>query len=385
MRRIRGLPSGALLLVAPGICLGLLFLANIVQGTVTAPRSSGLTDIAYALHLTDTPPEPTPYPLMRDLTSLVLFFILGLTVWVVHVQWKRMERAIPEMLESGAISSEAENLQKIRELMVRANAKLKKQGALGGLYVLAAVLIMLFIIIGELRSGIFEVIADRSLSEEDRLQVALEAYGSWWAGFPNHLLGGVSYFLLGTIGVYVILLQNAVGFVCIQLVWRMRNLRFGIDRFDGDGAGGWSPIGRVLSTVYLSLLFHAFGISLVLFIVMGRNGWPFAAALLAIWAGVAPTYVFFPLWVFRRAMRYEKEEAVRQYLTGARSLLDASDEVSGSDQVVYEALARNGAASIRKIRTIPLRPAELYGAIFGQLLPISAVMLEVYLTVSRGS
>lgn len=380
-------PAWGLVLI-PAFAL-LLLLANVMQGTLGPfPNGDGLKDVAYAMHFVDAPPESMTYPLTRDIVSAVLFLLVVLTVVVVHLQWQRMKAAVPKLLESRAFIGDPEgdssaehqpDMTRIRALVDDTNARLKSVGDLSGVALIVALGAMAGIVFGLRTVGVFRILAPRDAVASAQADFANALYQNWWASLDN-VPGLFVYGLIGIVGIYIIVLQNVVGYYMVRFVIRLArdDVRLGIDPYNRDGVAGWAGVSGVLATVYVSLIMHALGLSLIVFII-GFEGVAWIAGLLLLWIVVTPIYVFVPLVIFRRRIGRAKEEAIQVYLDRADGNLAKQDDWS----TAREAMVMSGVASLRSLPDLPLSVSQRVTSVLVILLPVGVSAIELWLAIGR--
>ena len=365
-------------LLAIPLFFAVLMAANGLQGTIGTVQDieRGVSDIAYALHLTSVPPPLAPYTLARDMTSWVIFAIVAASIPMIHLQWARMRDAIPMLQSTGALLETSE----VSSSVEWTNLRFGIWGNRRRFTLAISVVLIVLIVIGVQRRGVFRVLAPRDSPELARTLFADAAYSGWWAGRSNPL-GLVTYIVLAVVGVYAIAAQNIVGFVLTKWVWRLRKVtQFGVDPFSEDGVSGWSGAGRVLTTVYVSLFMHGLGLSLIVFIV-GREGVLWIITLLLLWLVVTPTYVFVPLFAISRGMTKAKRSILSSYIAEASAAL--AKMPPGIERVKAEATIREGVSSIQSLRTVPLsRQILLFSAVLVQIVPVVATGVELWIATS---
>lgn len=369
------------ILLAP-LFASLIVLANAVQGTLGQfPDGDGLRDVAYALHISTDPVESMTYPLSRDVVSLVLFIIIVATIYIVHKQWNQMHTLFPRLFTTGAFIPTTANIAVARDAVSSANGRFESVGRIAGAAtMLTSVVVIALVLFGLREVGIFRILAPRADPSVVRDVFADDLYLNWWASLDS-FPGWVAYGIIGVVGLYVIILQNVVGVLCINVIFALKkgNFKVGIDRYNRDGVAGWSALSELLTTVYLSLFLHAFALSLIIFII-GFEGIAWIVGLLVLWIVVTPIYTYFPLAFFGQGMRKARKQVIDDYIAGASP---ARDRITNVEPMVEQAIAAH-VAGLRRIRVIPLRKSQILTGVFLlQLLPLVAAGLEIWLQLNR--
>ncbi|MGA2471848.1 MAG: hypothetical protein ABSG64_14300 [Solirubrobacteraceae bacterium] len=281
--------------------------------------------IAFGTHGVSSPPN---FPLVRDVVSMWFGAVVLYTCLLVHKQWQLMARFIPDLESSGAIRSlrrpipglpRVAQIWRIGEsdpkddavnmVVRRIDAYLRLVERAAPFVAFGAAVAAFLLILGE-EPNIFSVFAPSNLHGGGRAAWLDAAYSSWWAG-TGHPIGCVLYFLVATLGIYIIVMQNLVGVACVYFVCVLPHIaRFSADWGNADGHFGWRPAATAFRTVYWSLLVH--GVTLaVLLVALGpsRAGW--IAGLLAIWLIGTPTYIAVPWLIFTRVEKRVRRDRLR--------------------------------------------------------------------------
>ena len=291
--------------------------ANAIQGTLGLfDPSVWISDIRYALGTEGSALLPSnEFPLLRDLPTLIVFAVVGLTAALSHWQWRTTQYAVPKLIQNSAFDRSAENLRKLSIAVQRANDWFALTGKYSLPTIVGSAVTMLLIMVAQYDGGVLQVLAEQGASATERSEFAQAAYDGWWAGASrNHLPGVVAYFLIGTTGIWLVFLQNVVGVTLLRFLRDLHQLEIdlGVDEANADNKGGWKPIGQVVTTVYVSVSAHSVAMSIVLFLLtLSRVAW--AGALLVIWVLFAPIYILGPFIFFRSAIKGAKETKLASY------------------------------------------------------------------------
>lgn len=348
--------------------------------------------------------SPANFTFMRDATTWFLLIVIVLTCMLVHRQWKLMKSALPDLAAYGALKPPLEEPSDSRWPMFRLSAILKdrsKEEYLDALIervnrllnknvaiVLAVIAAMIALapVVGSATLGIYGAFEPGNMAETDGGSWANDAYQSWWAGGLGGeglrwLFGMFSYWAVASFGIYVILLQNFVGLLAVYIVICIPKVALlDADWLDRDGQSGWSPIGRIYRTVYLSLALHGSALTVLLIAFGLDHGW-LLSALIVIWAAVLPVYIAIPFAVFRRVSQRIRERRVNDL---ASLMKQSNIEISGNSvrlaPCILEIERANGARiqPLRMQRRYEL-PAMLGVIVLPIVLAIAQTVFQVQL------
>ena len=242
------------------------------------------------------------------------------------------------------------------------------------LYVVAALVMGLIMryIQGE---GLLASVAVPGTSKVVRAAIAKTLYDGWWAGIAWHSFpGAIAYFLIGTIGLYVILVQIAVGLVVFRLVLGLGTdslIEVSIDRYNRDGLAGWRAVSNVLNTVYLSFLVLAIGLSLM--ILANGSEYVVIPGLVVLWLILVPVFIVVPLWTFGAQMSRSKQVVIDEYVERATVESAAADD---GWSAATDAVVRDGAASLQNLPSLPLNLPQGLISVVAALLPLAAALYK---------
>lgn len=347
-------------------------LASLASGTLgTLSDVQIIADIRRTFSLGDPPPSSASFPLLRDVASWYLAAVIIYTWILVQEQWRLMRIALGDLLRTGVLRPSPSTISPDGESALTGSLSRTQTGIriahlLQPLALAAAIAAMAFLVTGEKENGLFRVLMPDGLSQSEQHQWLQDAYASWWAG-SNHPLGLGVYFVFGTLGLYIIILQNIIGFLALGLVRRLRRVAvLDADWLNRDGRYGWLPIARVFRTVYWSLIVHGAAVALVV-IVLGVENFAWIWWLVALWTAVVVLYTVVPWLVFRRVETGAKQRRIQTRIEHLHAAgLDASSPAP--DLLPYEAEIRwTHQARIRPLRVRAWSAASL-GAVV--ILPL---------------
>jgi len=306
------------ILVGYPIALILIISMSASEGTLGSLDDFQIwVDIKRALGVAGQPDSEINFPVTRDLPSLILVFVIFLTMAITIRQWTLMRETIPALLSSGAlveknapsfstkhkllgieklISGKPAGVGGLAFLFDRINAGLRKIGSSSGWLVLLSGALAILLMLGQTKNGVFVVVApDNPPGGIHTWQT--QAYASWWASI-DHPGGFLVYILLMFLGIYVVLIQNIVGlFACYTLICLKAIADFDLDWLNRDGEYGWKSVRDVYRTVIVSLATHGLTISMVI-VALGIANFPWMLGVVGIFAIMLPAATIIPLVVF---------------------------------------------------------------------------------------
>ena len=390
LRRSVGWNSSALLITLPVVAL-LLFAATWVEGTLGTLSSLQVRhDVRAALGVPHTPPSQPAFPLMRDLSSIILITVICLTVPLVHLQWKYMRQVIPSLVANGALRPRTTPIFRqthrlmlhprvvpttsgsagVDKLVAFANRTLSRIGRSSGLVVGVSFVLALLVAVPPTQNGIFQNIASGVPHAELKVWLA-HSYHSWWAS-TDHLAGFILYVLLLALGIFLVIIQNTAGLVS---VWTLLGLsavaEFDLDWLNRDQNFGWASVANTYRTVVLSLIIDGTALSVTL-LALGLKNFPWTIAIVLVWMVMLPATTIGPLVALRGISKTAQAKRV-DTLVSETTITDVADG---------ERL-RTLIQGIHKVRAHPLRVSRLnlYALFVAILLPILLTIAQIYFTL----
>ncbi|HEX4721412.1 MAG TPA: hypothetical protein VH333_02780, partial [Pseudonocardiaceae bacterium] len=231
-RLIRRLPTAATWLAVP-LMLILVVVVAAVQGTfLGSGRFSLWQDLRTVLGENIVPGSDIEFPLMRDLSSVVLFLLIGLTVVCLHYQlrilelhfvsirngsetwrWKDPDRSTSRLVTwalAGVRRGDKKVGPKKAFRMLLAYHSLSRPGR-DVLMAVSAGVVAIGVSLYEKYVHVFAPFApvEGDTAWENR------AYDDWWASW-HHPAGAVVYVVLITVGIYTVLAQNVMSMTIIK-------------------------------------------------------------------------------------------------------------------------------------------------------------------------
>jgi hypothetical protein len=205
-----------------------------------------------------------------------------------------------------------------------------------------------------------------------RLKVWLaHSYHSWWAS-TDHLAGFILYFLLLALGIFLVIIQNSTGLVSVWTLFGLSAVaEFDLDWLNRDQNFGWASVSDTYRTVVLSLIIDGFALSVTL-LALGLQNFPWAIAMVLVWAIMLPATTIGPLLALRGISKAARAERIDR-LVSETTITDVADGER------LRALIQG----IHKARAHPLRVSRLnLSALFvAILLPILLTIAQIYFTI----
>lgn len=346
--------------------------------------------------------SPATFPFARDYPSWLFVMCIVLTYALVHAQWKAMRSCFPELAANGVIRPRREarcnwyqRLLRIDRLAAAArseyavdnmlqscNRSFDRIASFGPVTALVTVGIVALLMLSEQRNGVFEVLAPPRLSDSARQAWISASYHGWWAG-SNHTLGVFVYAGIASLGLFLIVSQNIVGFVAVYCVMALPAVvEFDADWINRDGCYGWSPLGRTFRTVCWSIALHGVAISLLL-VTLGIENFRWVLVLAITWIVILPLYLVVPILIFRKVSKTARKAREIEVQSG---FFEAIYIASPIEVISLEAQARSELEAARAARIRPLRVGRLEVSAFivTILLPIVLTVIQLVFSVSFG-
>ncbi len=273
---------------------------------------------------------------LRDLPSLVLVFLIPMTVPLAIRQWDNITRFLSAMSERDILTIKDDQL--VYSEVSECNRYFSKWAAWNPVVAFVAVLAVLLIVRAQTAGRVYPF-----------LQVSPHRYGitphNWWLTITGVSLAGMLFFALGCVVVYIIFIQTINGSRVVLLLWRTRHaMTGGIRIADPDGYHGWSEVRGILLATWSLIIIHGVCLAMVGLSLPRRQ--PVAlvlAPLLFQWIVVSPVYMLLPFWITRRHVTgWKRSERAR-----LRQLRAA--ETSDAEQRTLE----QQLADLRKVRVNP--------------------------------
>jgi hypothetical protein len=380
--------------LAPSLLI-LIVLAAIAEGDFTASGNfSRVSDIRHLLGLPSRSISAPVMPLFRDGLTLTLALLVGFTFACAYAQCRVIAVCIPDLEHSGVLNWRSSPRLDLAPRFLRRSAQSCLHTGTTSRLVFAdwlerrmsrlrrtepVLLVVAAILAAALQFAIlkvhpFEVLAPRSDSAVQRQTWGSQAYDAWWASY-HHWPGAVTFFLVATFGIFVILLQNAV----LTAIVATASVLFafaepGVDWFNADGHYGWLPVERVFRASYLSIGLRGVSLSVLIIGFGERNTALFLAAAI-IWLVFVLVYHVIPY-----RLLFIHLNAVRQ--VRINTLVRESRRFRTGRGIRQREAARFYATEIQRVREARINPMHLPKwqlSTFGiaVLLPIILTIIQI--------
>lgn len=254
---------------------------------------------------------------LRDVPSLILLFLIPMTVPLAIRQWDNITRFLSAMSDRGILLVRNEKLV-YREVSA-CNRYFLRWASWNPVVVLAATLAVLLIVRSQTTGRVYPF-----------LQVSRHSYGiapkNWWLTLDGVSLAGMLFFAVGVVVVYIIFIQTIQGSRVVLLLWRTRSaLAADIDIASSDSYYGWSEVRGILLATWSLIIIHGISLAMVGLSLPRKQPFEFILApLLFQWIVVSPIYLLLPYWITRRHVtRWKRDERARLRLLIALEISDA--------------------------------------------------------------
>lgn len=385
-------------LALPALAAGLLVVAaTAADGTLGSPHDLQWgQDLRLAFSHSVQPTEAS-FPLIRDMPSVFLFFVIAAGVILLHRQWQFISGALPELRRANVITArrrpksnivsrvlgierligECGDYQALDRLDQRmGQIKTKTKVLLSG-GVLVGGFIMATLAVNGLGRDTFLFLAPTTLSGAQRQQWLAQARESWWAG-PDHPMGLVLYALSAWFAMCLVLACSVVGVATVYMAVALYFVaELDADWYDRDGRYGWRPVARICRTMYYCLVLLGSGISFVVTILGIQIAFSLVG-LIALYVLFIPIFTVVPWIVFQKIEKQVRQKRLDE-LTLASQRVGSSD--LGPARSFVEEFAR-----CREARINPMRLRTLPSGAFASvvLLPVLLTALQIYAQVGLG-
>lgn len=274
------------------LILTIIVIPAALEGDLSSP--SKYSRVSDARHLLGLPSAYVSSPTMtleRDGLTVLLVLLVGYTFACAYMQCCALANCIPQLEESGVLKwrtrPELDLLPAVlqRSVVKSIDPKMHTRMMFSvwvnrrmsyirrtepAMLIAAAVLAAAFqYVIYRERS--LEVLAPYSLSATARTHWADLAYRSWWASY-YHWTGALSFFLVATFGIFIVLLQNSVLLATVSTAAVIRSFASPeIDWLNVDGHYGWGAVEKVFKASYLSIAIRGITLSALVIGFGSRN------------------------------------------------------------------------------------------------------------------
>lgn len=393
-RLIRRVPTAVTWLVVPILLIIVVVVAAAQHTFLGDGRFSGWQDLRTVLGAHIARNSDPDFPLLRDLSSLLLFVLIGMTIVCLHFQlrildlhftrirngdetwkWKNSDqpqsRLVTWALAGARVGGRKVGSKKAFRLLLSYHSlpRLGRDVLMAVCAVAAAVGISFY----EKYVHVFAPFAPASgdTAWESR------AYDSWWASW-HHPAGAIVYVLLVAAGIYTILAQNIMSMTMVKVLILFHIVAdFGVDWLNVDGSYGWGAVRRFFRSVYCSILLRAAQLTIAVLILDVRNYY-FVGIAATLWTAFIVVYVAVPQVIFKGKFELIRRGRLDQLVAGFNSRdLDAACPSPDTESYLRE---------IERVRTARINPLglakwESSGFSIIVLFPVLLTIAQIVATV----
>jgi hypothetical protein len=382
LRWLKKVPVAYIALVAPIIAI-LLITAAAIDGTLgTVDEIQPFQDFQLAIGKKSlNPHQPFQYPLLRDSAIWIFGAIMVIEFMIMCQQWRLFEAGLPKLAKNRALKfrddgdhgivgeprplgalAEAPPLLRLATYVTHVNQRNNRLARVYTIfYAILALALSALLMWGE-RNRVFQVFTPKGLTGSAQGEWRLAAYQHWWAGM-SHPVGAITYFLLVTIALYVILVQTHVGMYAARIASALPRLaRVDANWVNPDGYYGWGPIHQIFGTVWSSMALYGLLVS-ILAVVLGLGGIGWIPAV--IWFVLVTFYFGLPWFALRKIEATAKERHIDAAQAEAKATTTKEQDELG--------------ARVKRYREAHIRPMRLDS--FQRVPVVLSVLLPVVLNL----
>jgi hypothetical protein len=393
LRWLRKVPTAALLLLAPAVAVvlvgsatagGMLGGGEDFQPFADFWRAAGRNDLTVA--------EGMRYPLVRDTLVWMFAVIMVAEIMIMHRQWRLFATCIPKLIANkvvrprhGITTEDPDDppilrsavgfppRRRLAEYLERTNESNHKHAAVfTAVFAVSAAVLSALLVWGQYY-GSFRIFVPSDGSPAEREQWRRDAYAHWWASLDQPI-GAITYFLLATLAIYVILAQTHVGVSIARIAAALpRLVQLDANWINPDGHYGWEPVRQIFRSVWVSMALYGIMVSgLAVVLGLGSGGWiPAAFWFVLLWI-----YIGLPWLGIRRI-----ETAARE-----RHIAMAEAEAEGASTKELDELE----ARVQRYRNARIRPMRLGSfvripVLFSVTLPVLLNLFQPYVEKLLGN
>lgn len=384
--RTYGWRTGWLFIAAPASVL-LVLILSAIYGRLSMPDMDGqiCRDAATLFHMgklkcVKEVTASTDFPLLRDVPSIFVILALTATPYIAFRQWSSLEVLLVSMVRSGAleIPTLAERAA-IQAEVATANSYLRRLGRSAKVVLGVSGVCVLLVVIAESKLGVYSVFGSPAKSGNDW---GGQVYTHWWASWTAAPASSILYWVIGTLGIYFIIIMNLAGSRVLIALWRLRKtLRYKADVYNRDGYHGWAEARGVLLPTYTAILVHGFCLVLVSISLPQPIGLWVLLPILGQWVLTLPFYLGLPPLLTRRgivAFRGRETARLGLYLRRVednRSALETDHRYHTECEAIVQRIRR-----VSAIHSMPFnRPRDILLAVLQLMATASGVYALIIL------
>ncbi len=362
----------SLLLLVVVLLLALPVLAAGIDGTLLVPDvHTWVSDSSVLLLFGKAQSTSASISLLRDYTALSVVISAGLTVPLMYLNSRFMNRLVTNLVTRGSDRLDPQEAATLKACIAGLNNGYARTGRLSILYIIASALMAWCLYLTLANPDSF-----RRLVSAGSQRATID----WWASYQDgHILSFIVWMAVGSISVYIYLKNNAMGYGFLYFFWKTRTLRwYGVDELNQDGFYGWLELRKLLISVYLAIMLSGLA---ALCYLSNLNAVIVGPSLLVLWVLLVlalsiPALGITPLVLLKRVIaRYQTERAdvVRaQFVEAVRELPNSSPQY-------LEAMEHSRArmTMVREVRPRLFRPFTLVIALVVYIIPVASLILTV--------
>lgn len=259
--------------------------ASPLPSTSASITAKSVTEVLFGPEL-----EPAAW---HEIFLIVIFFSMVVTPALASRQWTGYERLIPHMLRCESLVSIGRGAATVADEVLSTNR-----------WIYNSRFLRIPLLTLSLTLAILVLEAQMQMENHLRDGIALTTHDNRW-GITSNAAGQLIYLVAGTLGIYVVTIQNIVGCRIILAVLKIRKrTRFGVDLINIDGSWGWRPVRAVMGATYAEIAVHGLGLLALALTILPDDPRFFIAAVPALeWVITVPIYAAVPLWLIGAGMR----------------------------------------------------------------------------------
>lgn len=312
------------------------------------------------------------FSMSHDMFSIATMILLALGTYTARHQWSGYAKFLSHMTKFGSLTFPSRQDRRELEKRVRvANRFFERLSNIAPVILAVICVLVALLALEQYRHGVFAVLAPPKYNSNTWSKAA---YAGWWLSPTRALEATVVYFAVGSLELYIVTIQNIVGFRILYTMWQSRrHFAIAADYVNSDGYYGWEPIRRILSATYLQIAIHGLALAAIgIMLPPGGITSPVFDVAAGQWILTLPFYLLWPVILTKQKVSVYKEKEIAFLTTEVRRLARNTSrrEVLG--------LEEDYAGRIDKVRQIPSlpyrRPRDSVLFIIGFVADFSAVI-----------
>jgi hypothetical protein len=312
------------------------------------------------------------FSISHDAFSILTMILLAVGTYTARYQWSGYAKLISHMTRFGSLTFPSRQGRRELEKKVRAANRFFERLSKFALFILASICILVLLLaLEQHRRGVFAALAPSNYNVD---KWSKAAYAGWWLLPTRAPEGAVVYFAVGILELYIVTIQNIVGFRILHTMWQSRDhFAIAADYVNSDGYYGWEPIRRILSATYLQIAIHGSALAAIgIMLPPGGITSPVFDVAAGQWILTLPFYILWPIILTRQKVLVYKERQIDFLATEVRRLARRASrrEALGLEEDYADRLEK-----VRKIPSLPYRrPRDSMFFMIGFIADFSAVI-----------